>query len=304
MAITVVGSVALDSIRTPRGEVEDILGGTALHFSNSASLLSSINLIAVVGNDFPKEGFDFFYAKNVDVEGLQIVTDGRTFRWKGYYEKDMSRAITIDTQLNVFESFQPKVPAKYLGSDFLFLGNIDPDLQYEVLKQINHKKAAILDTMNFWISSKREQLNKVIKNVEVIVLNDQELRDLTGENNIIKAGKQLLDMGPLYVVVKKGEHGASIFGKDGEYFSLPAFPIEELFDPTGAGDSFAGGLVSYLDKKGKLNFDNLKKAVCYATIISSFNVEHFGIKGIEKITHKDVKDRYKTFSRFVSLPEI
>ncbi|MDH4129316.1 MAG: PfkB family carbohydrate kinase, partial [Spirochaetota bacterium] len=203
-----------------------------------------------------------------------------------------------------FETFKPKVPEKYLGSDFLFLGNIDPDLQYDVLKQVKHKKAAILDTMNFWISSKKEQLNRVIKNVEVVVLNDQELRDFTCENNVIKAGKMLLELGPLFVIVKKGEHGASVFGKEGEYFSLPAYPIEELFDPTGAGDSFAGGLVSYLDKKGKLNFENLRKAICYATIISSFNVEHFGIKGIEKITHKDIKDRYKQFSRYVALPEI
>ncbi len=304
MAITVVGSVALDSIRTPKGEVEDILGGTALHFSNSASLLSEINLIAVVGEDFPKEGFEFFYNKKVDVEGLQVISDGKTFRWKGYYEKDMARAITIDTQLNVFETFQPKVPDKYCGSDFLFLGNIDPELQYNVLKQVNHKKGAILDTMNFWIDSKKQQLLKVIKDIQVIVLNDQELRDLMEDDNIIRAGKALLHLGPQYAVVKKGEHGATIFGPGDEYFTLPAYPIHELFDPTGAGDSFAGGLVSYLDKKGKLSFENLKKAVCYAIIVSSFNVEQFGVKGLEKVTSKDVKDRYRQYAKYTTLPEI
>lgn len=303
MAVTVVGSVALDSIRTPKGEVTDILGGTATHFSNSASLLSQINLIAVVGHDFPKEGFEFFRNKNVDVEGLQIVDGGKTFRWKGYYEKDMSSAITIDTQLNVFESFAPKIPEKYHDTDFLFLGNIDPELQLHVLKNLNFKKAAVLDTMNFWIHSKKERLMNVIKDVHVVILNDQELRELMGENNVVKAGRALLKKGPEYVVVKKGEHGASIFGKD-EYFSLPAFPVEELFDPTGAGDSFAGGLVSYLDKKGKLSFDNLKKATCYAIITSSFNVEQFGIKGLENVTQQDIKQRYKEYKLYASLPEI
>ncbi len=304
MAITVVGSVALDSIRTPKGEVEDILGGTALHFSNSAALLSEINLVGVVGNDFPKEGFEFFRDKNVDVEGLQIVDGGKTFRWKGYYEKDMGGAITLDTQLNVFETFRPKIPEKYLKSDFLFLGNIDPDLQYAVLEQMTQQKATILDTMNLWIHNKKESLMKVVKKVEVMVLNDQELRDLMGDDNLIKAGRALLNLGPQYVVAKKGEHGATVFGQNGEYFTLPAYPIEELFDPTGAGDSFAGGLVSYLDKKGKLNFETLKKATCYAIIVSSFNVEHFGIKGLEKANSKNIKERYREYARYVHLPEI
>ncbi len=304
MAITVVGSVALDSVRTPRGEVEDILGGTALHFSNSAALLSDINLVGVVGTDFPKEGFEFFRDKNVDVEGLQIVDGGKTFRWKGYYEKDMGGAVTLDTQLNVFETFRPKIPEKYLKSDFLFLGNIDPDLQYAVLEQMTQQKATILDTMNLWINIKKESLMKVVKKVEVMVLNDQELRDLMGDDNLIKAGRALLNAGPRYVVAKKGEHGATVFGQNGEYFTLPAYPIEELFDPTGAGDSFAGGLVSYLDKKGKLNFENLRKAACYAIIVSSFNVEQFGIKGLEKVSNKDIKERYREYSRYVDLPEI
>jgi len=304
MAVTVVGSVALDSIRTPKGEVNDTLGGTATHFSNSAALLSDINLIAVVGHDFPKEGFEFFHNKNVDVEGLQIVNGGKTFRWKGYYEKDMATAITLDTQLNVFESFTPSVPEKYSETDFLFLGNIDPELQHDVLQKVKYKQGVILDTMNFWINSKRESLLKVIKDVQVVVVNDQELRDLMQENNAVKAGKALLECGPQFVVMKKGEHGATIFGKGDEYFSLPAYPIEELLDPTGAGDSFAGGLVSYLDKKGKLTFDNLKKATCYAIIASSFNVEQFGVKGLENITHKDIKNRYRLFKKMVSLPEI
>ncbi|MDH5681220.1 MAG: PfkB family carbohydrate kinase [Spirochaetota bacterium] len=284
--------------------MEDILGGTALHFSNSASVLSEINIVGVVGNDFPKEGFEFFHAKNVDVEGIQVIDGGKTFRWKGYYEKDMAQAITLDTQLNVFETFQPKVPEKYRQSDFLFLGNIDPELQHSVLTQVNGCKAVVLDTMNFWIDSRRDALMKVIKQVDVIVLNDQEIRDLMGEDNIIKAGNALLNMGPKFVVVKKGEHGAALFGPEGEYFTLPAYPIVELFDPTGAGDTFAGGLVSYLDMKGKLSFENLKRALCYAIVVSSFQVEHFGVKGLEAVTYKDIKERYKQYAKYAQLPDI
>ncbi len=305
MAITVVGSVALDSIRTPKGEVEDALGGTATHFSNSASLLSEINLIGVVGDDYPKEGFDFFRTKKVDLEGLQIINGGKTFRWKGLYEGDMNVAITLETQLNVFESFNPKIPDKYKECDYLFLGNINPELQQEVLNQVKPKYASILDTMNLWINIKKEKLLKVIQGVDIIIVNDQELRDLIEEQNVILAGKSLLKLGPKYVVMKKGEHGAAIFSKEGEYFSLPAYPLEHVNDPTGAGDSFAGGFISYLEsKKKKPTFENLKKALAYAIIVSSYYVEDFGIYGLENINSNNINDRYEEFKEYILLPNL
>lgn len=291
MAIVVVGSVALDTVKTPHGEIKRGLGGSAVHFANAASILHPVKLVGVVGTDYPEEGMAFLKAKGVDIEGLEHA-DGKTFHWAGYYENDMSQAFTTATELNVFETFKPKIPASYKKEPVLFLANIDPTLQLGVLEQMEKPKLTVMDTMNLWINIKKNDVLSVLSKVDIALLNDQEARDLTGEKNLVDAAAFLIGKGLRYAVIKKGEHGALVMGKD-EYFATVAYPVKKVIDPTGAGDSFAGGLVSFLAHADKLDNATLRKAMLYATATASFNVEAFSVDGLRRVTTKQIEERIK-----------
>ena len=300
MSVSVLGTLAIDSIKTPAGKYDSITGGTAWHFSNSAHFLSQIHIISVVGYDFPKSAFQFFQSKNIDTSGVQIIQNSKSFAWQGYYEDDMSQAFTIDTQLNVLELFKPHIPTHYKNPKLLFLGNIDPDIQSNVLNQ-TQPHTAILDTMNFWISSKKSKLLSVIQNVQAVIINEQEIQQLTQYHDLFKASQFILELGPQFVIVKKAQNGASLFSKK-NYSSFPAFPIQKLVDPTGAGDSFAGALVSFLDHSKTFDFPTLKKAICYANILASFYVQNFGNLGLTHVSMHDISNRYQEFLQFSQLP--
>jgi len=293
MSILVVGSIALDSVETQQGKVTDSPGGSALFFSASASFFAPVNLVGVVGEDFDFNHIDFLKNKNVDFMGLKV-EKGETFRWGGRYHSNMNQRDTLYTYLNVFETFKPSIPDKYRNSEYVFLANIDPELQLQVLASIPSPILTVLDTMNFWIGGKREELQEVIKQVDVMILNDEEIRELTGIHNIHLAGKQLLTQGPRVLVVKKGENGAIMMTAD-DYFSAPAFPVENVVDPTGAGDCFAGGFLGYLATCSNLNNENFRKAVAYGTIIASFNVESFSFNKLKEISRQDIEGRMEIF---------
>jgi len=295
MKILVVGSIALDSIETPFGKVESILGGSAVHFSCAASFFTPIGLVGVVGQDFPQEHLDFLKERGVDLKGLKI-DEGETFRWKGYYEYDLNQAHTLDTRLNVFEKFHPRLPDEYRNTDFVFLANIDPELQQEVLRQVEKPKFICCDTMNFWIETKPQALMETLELVDVALMNDSEARELCKTYSLVDASRKILALGPRAVVFKKGEHGALMF-TDSTHFSAPAFPLEEIKDPTGAGDSFAGGFLGYLAKTGELSESNIRKAVIYGSVMASFNVEGFGLDRLRNLTHKEIEERYEIFRK-------
>lgn len=301
MSVCVVGSVALDDIKTPQGERKNLLGGAALHFSNAASPLTQVNLVGVVGDDFPDDGIKLFKEKKVDYSGLEVISGGKTFHWSGYYENDMNTAYTVSTELGVFADFNPKIPDKFKKSKLLFLANIDPVLQLKV-KKIMGDIFTMLDTMNFWIDSKRNELMEIIRLVDILLVNEGEARQLTGKKNLIEAAETLLSFGPKYVIIKKGEYGVSIMGKD-FYFSLPSFPVTNLVDPTGAGDSFAGGFIGYLASAGKMNKDSLKVALAYGTVIASFYVEGFGVEGFRNVKESEIKKRLAKFRKMITLPD-
>jgi sugar/nucleoside kinase (ribokinase family) len=300
LAVCVVGSVAYDDVRTPFGEKANILGGAALHFSNVASLLSKVNLIGAVGDDFGKEGFELFKKRGIDASGLEIIKGGKTFHWKGYYEGDMGTAHTISTELGVFAEFNPKIPESFKSSDILFLANIDPALQLRVKKEMG-SVFTMLDTMNLWIDIKKDDLLKVIKEIDILLVNEGEAFQLTGEANFINGANKLLELGPKYIVIKKGAYGVSIHGK-GLYFALPAYPVTKVVDPTGAGDSFAGGFISYLDNGKEINENTIKNALAYATVMASFYVEGFGIEGLLDIDSDKINKRLEEYKKFISLP--
>jgi len=294
MSILVVGSVALDSIKTPFGEKTDILGGSATYFSYSASFFTDVNLVAVVGNDFPKEHVKLLESRNINVEGLKTVK-GQTFRWSGFYEYDMNEAKTLATCLNVFETFKPDIPESYKNIEYVFLANIDPDLQMDVLSQMKKPKLIAADSMNLWIKIKKQSLIKLLSKIDILIINDGEARLFTEQPSLIKAGKIILDYGLKYVVIKKGEHGSLLFCKNG-FFSAPAYPLEEVFDPTGAGDTFAGGFFGYLAKINKNpTEDDLRKAVIQGSVMASFNVEDFSLERLKKLTDSEIETRYKKF---------
>lgn len=294
MSILVVGSVAFDSIRTPFGEVEEILGGSAMYFSVAASFFNDVGLVAVVGEDFPERHVDFLSSRHVDLTGLKRVP-GKTFRWKGYYEYDLNDAHTLDTQLNVFEDFDPEIPEEYRDSEFVFLANIDPVLQLKVLEQVRSPRLVVCDTMNFWIENKREELLETISRVDNLLLNDTEARQLAGEANLVAAGRKLLEMGPARVVIKKGEHGVMVLGK-GVFFSLPAYPLETVFDPTGAGDTFGGGFLGSLSRYPEMREEDIRRAVVYGSVIASFTVESFSCDRLRDLTLTEIEDRYREFT--------
>lgn len=298
MSLLVVGSIAYDTIETPTTKVEDSLGGSALYFSAAASLFSPVNVVGVVGSDFDASKISFLKKRGVNLDGLYMES-GKTFRWGGRYFDDMNRRETLFTYLNVFERFQPVIPEHYKKSEFVFLANIDPELQLDVLNQINNPKLIVLDTMNFWISGKRKELEEVLKVVDIIVLNDEEAKELTGEMGLIKATKAIPAMGPKSVIVKKGEHGAMLYHEN-EFFFVPAFPLDSVVDPTGAGDSFAGGFMGYLAKTGQIDQATLKKAMVYGSTIASFNVEDFSFNRLENLTMKKIKERVKIFKKMTS----
>jgi len=302
MGILVVGSVALDSIKTPFGVADDVLGGSACYFSTAASFFTDVNLVAVIGDDFPQQHIDFLQSRNIDLIGLQK-SQGETFRWKGRYDYDLSEAHTLETHLNVFESFQPVLPENYRDADYVFLANIDPELQLEVLQQIKKPKLVACDTMNFWIEGKRAELIKTLSKVDILVINEAEVRQLAEEPNLLKAAAIVRGFGPEILVVKQGEYGVLMFG-EGSTFSAPAYPLEEVFDPTGAGDTFAGGFIGYLAATGNLGEQNLRKATVFGTVMASFTVEKFSLDRLRDIQYSEISDRYKKIKLLTEFADI
>jgi len=295
VGVLVVGSVALDTIETPFGSADNALGGSAVFIAAAASYFyKPIRLVGVVGGDFPKEGFAFLQEKNVDLDGLQVIKEGKTFRWSGKYHYDLNQRDTLFTELNVFEHFDPKIPKKYCKSNCVCLGNIDPVLQRKVLDQIEKPRVVVCDTMNYWIERKNKELRQTLEHIDVLILNDSEARLLSKEPNLIKAARVIRSMGPKVVIVKKGEHGALLLTED-QVFSAPAYPMENIFDPTGAGDAFAGGFVGWLAKTDDISDENLKRAVIYGSTLASFCVEKFGVEGLADLTYLRIQDRFREF---------
>lgn len=295
MGLLIVGSIALDTVATPFDRIDDALGGSAVYVSLAASYFSGpVYMVGVVGEDFDKEHIKLLEDHNIDLEGLKVVEGGKTFRWSGKYHYDLNVRDTLLTELNVFASFDPEIPEKYRKSRFILLGNIDPELQLKVLDQMEKPGFVICDTMNFWIEGKKQELLKVLKKVDVLIINDSEARLLANEPNLIRAARMIRAMGPKYLIIKKGEHGALLFS-DNTVFSAPAYPLENIYDPTGAGDSFAGGFVGYLHKTQDISIENLKRAVVFGSAMASFCVEKFSTKGLENLTYLQVHDRFREF---------
>lgn len=301
VSVLVVGSLALDTIETPFGKVENKLGGSATYITAAASyFVKPIRLVGVVGGDFPKQAITFLEERDVDLEGLQVIEEGKTFRWSGRYHYDLNERDTLSTDLNVFEKFDPIIPEKYRKSRCVCLGNIDPVLQRKVLDQIEKPRVVICDTMNYWITRKNKELRETLKMIDVLILNDSEARLLSKEPNLIKAAKVIRGMGPRIVIIKKGEHGALLITEQ-IVFSAPAYPMENIFDPTGAGDAFAGGFVGWLARTDDISEENLKRAVIYGSTMASFSVEKFGVDGLADLTYLQIQDRFRSFrelSRF------
>ncbi len=299
--LVIVGTVAFDAIETPFGKTDKILGGAATYIGLSASNFNvDAAAVSVVGGDFPHEYLDLLKNKNVNIEGIEIVKEGKTFFWSGKYHNDMNSRDTLVTELNVLEHFNPIVPESYKDAEVVMLGNLHPAVQQSVLNQMTKKpKLAILDTMNFWMDIALDDLLSVIKNVDVITINDEEARQLSGEYSLVVAARKIHEMGPKYVVIKKGEHGALLFHDDNVFYA-PALPLEEVFDPTGAGDTFAGGFAGYLAKTGDFSFENMKTAVIYGSTLASFCVEKFGTERMQNLTDKEI---YKRLDQFKSLTQ-
>ena len=293
MSVLVVGSMALDSVETPFGKVENILGGSASYFSLAASKFTDVNVVAVVGNDFPEEHIQLLESHGIKLDGVKI-EEGETFRWVGHYGYDLSEAKTLETHLNVFETFNPVLPDHYKDIDIVFLANIDPEIQFEVLQQVNKPKLVACDTMNFWIESKPEQLKKLLGHVDILMINDAETRELAGEPIIVKAARKIMEMGPKMLIVKRGEYGALMFSKDGIFYA-PSYPLEEVLDPTGAGDTFAGGFMGYVASHDINNVNDYKRAVIYGSVLASFTVEDFSVNRLAKLKKDEIDVRYLAF---------
>ncbi|WNG57816.1 sugar kinase [Archangium gephyra] len=302
MSLLVVGSVALDSVETPFGVKEDVLGGSATYFSTSASFFAPTQVVAVVGEDFPQAHLDFLKARGVDLEGVTR-EKGRTFRWKGRYGFQLNEAETLDTQLNVFQSFSPRLPEKYRDAQYVFLGNIHPELQSQVVDQVKAPKLVAADTMNFWINGSRPALLKTLKRVNLLFVNDAEARQLTGEHNIVRAARAILGMGPDRVVVKRGEYGALLFEQD-HIFACPAMPIADVFDPTGAGDTFAGGFMGTLAIASQLNTETLRRAMVMGSVMASFTVEKFSLERLREVTRSEIRARFAEFKRLTHFEDL
>ncbi len=298
MSILAVGSVAYDTVETPFGRAERVLGGSASYFSVAASFFTSVNLVGVVGRDFGDEQLAAFRGRPIDLEGLER-TDGKTFHWQGRYSWDLNSRETVRTDLNVFERFQPKIPVRYRRSEAVFLGNIDPVLQLGVLEQVEDPQLVVCDTMNFWIQGKPEALRATLAKTEILLINDAETRELSGEWNLVKAARTIRAMGPAIVVVKKGEHGVLMFDEDGS-FAAPAYPLETVLDPTGAGDTFAGGFVGYLAGRARRDDVALRRAVIMGSALASFCVEGFGLDRLLALTRTEIDERYRLFGELTA----
>lgn len=303
MSLLVVGSVAFDSVETPFGKRDRMLGGSASHFSISASFFTNVRVVAVVGGDFGDEEREVLARHNVDTTDLEVVTGGETFRWFGRYEYDLNVAHTLDTHLNVFAGFQPKLSGKSKASRLVFLGNIQPDLQLGVREQVPNAELVALDTMNLWIDTTRDSLQKTIEAVDLLIVNDAEARQIANDPNLMKAAKKILSWGPRTLIVKRGEYGAAMFTKD-NYFAIPAYPLESVFDPTGAGDTFAGGLMGYLASQEQLDEGALRRAMIFGSVMASFNVEEFGTERVQRLTHDEINQRFSEFKRFTHFEDI
>ncbi|OGR33616.1 MAG: sugar kinase [Desulfuromonadales bacterium GWD2_61_12] len=291
MGILVIGSVAFDSVETPFGQVEEVLGGSGTYFSTSASFFTDVRLVAVVGEDFPPEHLEFLRSRGVDLSGVKTAP-GRTFRWKGRYGYDLNEAQTLDTQLNVFAAFRPELPTGFEDAEYIFLANIDPELQMEVLRQVRRPRLIACDTMNYWIGGKREALLQTLKSVDTLVINEGETRQLAGEANLVKAARAVLAMGPKTLVVKRGEYGVLMFTEH-SVFSAPAYPLESVFDPTGAGDTFAGGFIGYLAATGNLSEHNIRRGIVFGSVMASFTVEDFSLNRLRTLHHDEIQDRFR-----------
>ncbi|MCM4154922.1 PfkB family carbohydrate kinase [Gramella sp. AN32] len=295
--LLIVGTVAFDAIETPFGKTDKILGGAGTYIGLSASNFHIDSaVVSVVGDDFPQEYLDLMQNNNINIEGIEIVKGGKTFFWSGKYHNDLNTRDTLDTQLNVLADFDPVVPEEFKDSEYVMLGNLHPLVQLSVLEQVKNPKLVVLDTMNFWMDHTLNDLKRVISKVDVIAINDEEARQLSGEYSLVKAAREISKMGPAYVVIKKGEHGALLFHKN-EIFFAPALPLEEVFDPTGAGDTFAGGFIGYLAKTDDISFENMKNAIIYGSNLASFCVEKFGTERMQNLTSEEIKKRLDEFQK-------
>jgi len=301
MKLLVVGSVAFDAIETPFGKTDKILGGAATYIAITSSILGvKSGIVSVVGGDFPQEHLDMFTDRDINIEGIEIVKEGKTFFWSGKYHNDLNTRDTLATEVNVLENFDPKIPDSMQDAEILLLGNLHPGVQLSVLEKMNNRpKLVILDTMNFWMNTAWDILMDMIAKTDVITINDEEARQLSGEYSLVKAAKKIHAMGPEYVIIKKGEHGALLF-HDGKVFAIPALPLEEVFDPTGAGDTFAGGFAAYLAKKGKIDFETMKSALIVGSAMASFTVEKFGTERIEEVNEADMFARLRQFKELTT----
>lgn len=300
MSLLVIGTVAFDAIETPFGKTDKIVGGAATFISLSASnFVKKSNIVSVVGGDFPKEAMEMLEKHNVDLEGLEIRENEKTFFWSGKYHNDMNTRDTLATELNVLETFDPKIPANYQDCDYLMLGNLAPAIQKKVINGLHKRpKLIVMDTMNFWMDIALDELKSTISMVDVLSINDEEARQLSGEYSLVKAAQKILALGPQYLIIKKGEHGALLFDRESVFFA-PALPLEDVFDPTGAGDTFAGGFIGYLAETGDISFNNMKRAVIYGSAMASFCVEKFGTERLEYLTPTEIEDRVHQFINLV-----
>lgn len=292
MSILIVGSVATDTIKTPFGKVKRALGGSAVYSSYASSFFNPVRIVAVVGSDFPDDYKNTLKERKIELQGLQEV-EGKTFHWEGYYDNDLSTAHTLKTELNVFENFEPVIPDFYKNSPYLFLANIDPELQLKVLNSVKRPKLVVCDTMNYWIENKRKALLKTIEKVDMLIINEGEARELSGESNLIKASNKILSFGPKGLIIKKGENGAMLF-TNGNIFLAPAYPVESIFDPTGAGDTFAGGFIGYLAKTGDLSEASMRRAVIKGSAMASFCVEKFSLDRMRNLSESEIVSRCRT----------
>jgi sugar/nucleoside kinase (ribokinase family) len=302
LSLLVVGTVALDSVKTPFGARENALGGSATYFSTSASYFTDVRLVAVIGEDFPHEHVQFLKSRNVDTRGLEVQKGG-TFRWQGEYGFDLNEAHTLATHLNVLATFKPNLPEEYKSSDIVFLANVDPEIQLDVLKQVRKPKLTACDTMNYWIASKPEQLKRTLREVDVLTINEAEIRQLAGEASLVKAAKSVQAMGPKTIIVKQGSYGALMFSGH-TVFSAPAYPLETVFDPTGAGDTFAGGFMGYLSSTMNFSPEGMRKAVIFGSVMASLNVEAFSLDRLRSLDYKEIETRYREFKALTHFEDI
>lgn len=306
MSVLVVGSIAIDTVKTPVEEHSELLGGSASYAALAASFFSPVRLVGIVGNDFPKSEFDFWRSRKIDTDGVQRV-NGKTFRWSGEYSWDLNTRETRSIHLNVFENFKPVLPKPYRETDFVLLANIAPSLQAHVLDQMERPRFVVADTMDLWIETARPDLDLLLRRVDLLILNDSEAREMTKETSLIKAGRRIQKMGPAHVAIKKGEHGALLFGQEDQFFSCGAYPLEDIHDPTGAGDTFAGGMAGYLaGTVKKVHFNDLRRAMIYGSVLASFCVEAFSLERLRSLSMEEIAKRYETFklmSQFEAPPE-